>query len=386
MARAHRPRFTDPNVPPPGETAVTYGDGLKVTAGPTLELDFGTGHDQAARGDATGSSSVASTDITDSTAAGRAVLTAADAAAQRTALGLGSLATAAPNYGLTLVGSNLSVAPDALSFTATQISDSTPTGRAVLTATDAAAARAAIGVTSSGDPVRTNRRKPATSNTRLLWECDDASGPVANTGSLGSAGDLTAGAALVRRRAVLTSPLSRGIYCNSTSTGQASGAAGVIPTGASASITVWCVADVPSGWSGNQTLIARDYNASGWGAPYIAVMLSLRGGSRGVAHINVNGSYLAVDINLPATSGQILLGLTYDGATLSLWADGQLLGTSSGSGTINWGDAGAVWHLGSNGSNEGFTGTILRAGVEAEVWDAARWAEETLRTRGNWCG
>ena len=78
----------------------------------------------------------AASQISDSTAAGRTLLTAADAAAQRTALGLGTAATQA------------STAFAAASHThpASQISDSTAAGRALLTATDAAAQRTAMGV------------------------------------------------------------------------------------------------------------------------------------------------------------------------------------------------------------------------------------------------
>jgi len=228
-----------------------------------------------------------------------------------------------------------------------------------------------------------NRRPAATANTRLLWECDGTSGAVANTGSLGASGDLTAGGALVRNNVSLVSTLGAGIYCDGTSTGQAVGAAGVIPTGASSSITAWVSAVVPSGWSGNQTLLARDYAASGWGPPYIGIMLSLRGGTRAVAHVNGGGTYAAADIGLASTSGQLFIGLTYDGATLSLWADGVLLGTAGASGAIDWG-TGGKWHLGANESGEYFTGTILRAGVEQGLWDAARWRQETLRARGNW--
>lgn len=228
-----------------------------------------------------------------------------------------------------------------------------------------------------------NRRPPASANTRLLWECDGTSGAVANTGSLGSSGNLTAGGALARNSISLVSTLGAGIYCDGTSTGQAVGAAGVIPTGASSSITAWVSAVVPSGWSGNQTLLARDYAASGWAPPYIGIMLSLRGGSRAVAHVNGGGTYAAADIGLASSSGQLFIGLTYDGTTLSLWADGVLLGTAGASGAIDWG-TGGKWHLGANESGEYFTGTILRAGVEQGVWDAARWRQETLRARGNW--
>ena len=228
-----------------------------------------------------------------------------------------------------------------------------------------------------------NRRPAATANTRLLWECDGTSGAIVNTGSLGASANLTAGGALVRNNISIVSTLGAGIYCDGSSTGQASGAAGVIPTGASSSITAFAVAVVPSGWTGNQTLLARDYAASGWSPPYIGIMLSIRGGSRGVAHVNGSGTYASADIALPSSSGMILLGLTYDGATLSLWADGQLLGTAGASGAIDWGTAGN-WRLGANWSGEYFTGTILRAGVEQGVWNAARWREEYLRVRGNW--
>jgi hypothetical protein len=63
MARLNRERFPDPNVPPPGSTAVTYGDGLEVASGSVVQVDFGTGHEQAMRGDtAVGGSSPLTTD------------------------------------------------------------------------------------------------------------------------------------------------------------------------------------------------------------------------------------------------------------------------------------------------------------------------------------
>lgn len=79
-------------------------------------------------------SSITASQISDATTAGRSLLTAADAAAQRTALGLGALAVQS-------------------TITASQISDSTTAGRSLLTAADAAAQRTALGlaaVASSG--------------------------------------------------------------------------------------------------------------------------------------------------------------------------------------------------------------------------------------------
>ncbi|VTR95224.1 GK12566 gene product from transcript GK12566-RA OS=Fibrisoma limi BUZ 3 GN=BN8_03672 PE=4 SV=1 [Gemmata massiliana] len=92
--------------------------------------------------------------ISDSTTPGRALLTAVDVAAQRTALALGSSATlnvpASGNAATTEVvkGSDTRLSdartPTAHTHTASQISDGTTAGRAILTAADAAAQRAAL--------------------------------------------------------------------------------------------------------------------------------------------------------------------------------------------------------------------------------------------------
>lgn len=80
---------------------------------------------------------VSASSISDSTATGRSVLTAADAAAARTALGVAYGSTS----GTVVQGNDSRLSP-----TASSITDSTATGRAVLTATDATAARATLGV------------------------------------------------------------------------------------------------------------------------------------------------------------------------------------------------------------------------------------------------
>lgn len=81
--------------------------------------------------------SVAAASITDSTTTGRAVLTAATAADARTTLGVA--------YGTT--STTVAVGNDSrFSPSSTSITDSTATGRSLLTAADAAAARTALGV------------------------------------------------------------------------------------------------------------------------------------------------------------------------------------------------------------------------------------------------
>lgn len=82
--------------------------------------------------------------ISDSTAVGRSVLTAIDAAAARTAIGAGT-----GNSNLVIGTTSTTAKAGDYQPTAANISDSTATGRAVLTAVDAAAARAATGAGTS---------------------------------------------------------------------------------------------------------------------------------------------------------------------------------------------------------------------------------------------
>lgn len=97
-----------------------------------------------------------SVDISDSTAAGRAIVTGASPAAQRTSLGLGTAATVnVPASGDAASGESVkgddtrltdSRAPTAHSQASSTISDSTAAGRAVLTAADATAQRSSLGL------------------------------------------------------------------------------------------------------------------------------------------------------------------------------------------------------------------------------------------------
>lgn len=96
----------------------------------------------ALSGKAATSHTHASTDISDSTATGRSVVTAATAAAARAAIGAGTSDLVIGTTGTTAKAGNYQP-------TAANISDSTTVGRSVLTATDAAAARTAIGAGTS---------------------------------------------------------------------------------------------------------------------------------------------------------------------------------------------------------------------------------------------
>jgi hypothetical protein len=117
-------------------TAIGAGTG-------TSNLAIGTTSTTAKAGDY----QPASTNISDSTAVGRSVLTAADAAAARAAIGAGTGTS-------DLVIGTTSTTAKAGDYqpASTNISDSTAVGRSVLTAADAAAARAAIGAGTSSVP------------------------------------------------------------------------------------------------------------------------------------------------------------------------------------------------------------------------------------------
>ena len=81
--------------------------------------------------------SVSSTSITDSTTTGRSLLTTTDASTARTALGVAYGTTS----GTVCQGNDSRLSPNS-----TSIADATTVGKAVLTATDAAAARTTLGV------------------------------------------------------------------------------------------------------------------------------------------------------------------------------------------------------------------------------------------------
>lgn len=99
----------------------------------------------------------AASNITDASEVGRSVLTAADAAAARTAIGAGTSSLTVGTTATTAKAGNYQP-------TAADISDATATGRSVLTATDAAAARTAIGAGTSSLAIGTTATTAAAGN------------------------------------------------------------------------------------------------------------------------------------------------------------------------------------------------------------------------------
>lgn len=125
-------------------TSITAGTGLTggtITTSGTIAVDFGAGATQAAPGNHTHTAS----QISDSTSVGRSVLTAADAAAARTAI---SAAAASHTHAISDV-SGLQTALDA------KLDDSqaSVTGLSILGAADAAAVRSTLGLATTDTPV-----------------------------------------------------------------------------------------------------------------------------------------------------------------------------------------------------------------------------------------
>ena len=142
----------------------------------------------------------AAQDAIGATTVGKAVLVAADAAAARTAIGAGTYSK--PGSGIpaedltTAVQTALTSAGTALqSVSASTISDSTATGRAVLTAASAAAARTAIGAGTSDLALGT------TATTALAGNYAPTSTSITDSTTVGR-GLLTAASALAARSVI----------------------------------------------------------------------------------------------------------------------------------------------------------------------------------------
>jgi len=338
--RQHRPRFSDPNVPPPGEVALTYGVGLQIADGPTLEVDFGTGHDQVARGDAAGGGASPITTQGD--------LVIGDALGAPARLAKGS------------AGKVLTAGASTLSW------EDAPSPTV-----DLAAAERAL------------RRWPATSDTLALWEMGGSSGDLTNTGSLGSLGNLTPGAGLVRDALHIASTIGRGVRCTAASDSSAAGGVGVVPTSGTAA-TLWAVFVITTSDSSKRTAVCLDADAS-WGAPWISMMLSLQNGAL-KGDFNVDGAYHSISASMGGTGAERFACLTYDGTDAKLYLDGKLVATGNYPGAISW-SALASRHIGKNGGDaEYWGGDILRVGLENVAWSADEIAERWLRLRGDWIG
>lgn len=101
--------------------------------------------------------SVSSDDITDATTTGKSLITASDAEAVRTAIGAGTSNLAIGTTSTTAKAGNYQP-------TVANISDATAIGRSILTAADASAARSAIGAGTSSLAIGTTGTTAAAGN------------------------------------------------------------------------------------------------------------------------------------------------------------------------------------------------------------------------------
>jgi len=133
-------------------SSASISDATAVGRGLLTAVDAAAARTLIGAGTGTGTGTISSTSISDSTAVGRSLLTAASAAAALAAIGAGTGTYSKPGTGIpstdlaTAVQTSLGKANTALqTVTSASLTDATTVGKAVIVATDAAAARTATG-------------------------------------------------------------------------------------------------------------------------------------------------------------------------------------------------------------------------------------------------
>ena len=225
------------------------------------------------------------------------------------------------------------------------------------------------------------RRTPVDANSRLRWEFQGSSGTLTNTGTLGSAGDLTAGGTTVRAVQKPASTIGLGISTLATSASQATGAAG--QTVGTTAVTLWAIFTLDTVPGGAVPIICRDFNVSGWAAPYVAAALFASPTSVFSA-FSISGTYRDATASVTWTAGaQYVVVATYDGATIRTYRNGALVASGAYAGSVTWGSGSPLWHVGGNGNSEYSAITALQAGAEQAVWSASDIATHYVRAIGN---
>lgn len=238
-------------------------------------------------------------------------------------------------------------------------------------------------------PTLALRRTAATASTAMLWECNGLASPLTSTGSV-ACNLADAGAAAFNYTDAQSTLNGGAVNFTAAAGSEVVGGAGVYPDAATTtSCTMWAIVDIhvmPTGFSAG-AIICRDYAVTGgpWANPYGTGILIRASGV--VAAIGAFGGPPTYDEVASATGvvvagKQHLVGITYDGTTLRVWADGVSVASKAVASPLTWGATGS-WHLGNSGGSDLFGGTVIRAGVETTVWARADWALAYRRLTGN---
>ena len=219
----------------------------------------------------------------------------------------------------------------------------------------------------------------------LQWLLDETTGVYAQTGSA-TGGNLTVTGALAREAPGLLGDFAARF---TSSSGQyAEGAAALLPPGAAFAVAVWVKPDtLPY----DAALVVKPYASSGWSSPYASVYLYLRSG-RARCGVAISGA--PVDL-APATGPVAVIGqwshvaMVWDGAAspkLSLYLDGELVGSSSPAGTdVDW-NADGAWQISNSRAAEGIVGVVGGARAWGVALTAAQVREDFRRGAGTYRG
>jgi hypothetical protein len=348
-----------------GEVPLSTGAGTTYVAanfgdevGAAIADGIGSTLGQALIGDGAG-------DIIQTSADVSAVLAAADAAAARAALGVAG----APTSGTLAARPASPAAGDAYA----------------VTSGDASGDRYQCFVAGSWSLVSYDRLV-GVGAPYLQWLLDEAAGTYAQTGSA-TGGTLTVTGAVAREAPGL---LGENAARFTSDNGQyAEGGASLTPPSGAFSVSVWVKPDLIGSVA---SLFVKPFASSGWLTPFASVYLYLQISGRVRCGVTIAGS----PVDLSPASGPVAVvaqwsqvAMVWDGAgspKLSLYLDGELVGSSSPAGTdVDWNTDGA-WSVSNSRAADGIRGTVGGARVWGVALTAAQVREDFRRGAGIYRG
>lgn len=234
-----------------------------------------------------------------------------------------------------------------------------------------------------------DRYTPIDEHTLIQWKLDEALGPpFANTGTAGTLNLIlrdtagTNGKTTPPRSSSGPFGLCRKFYdttlCTETPT------CTVEPTGNSFSVHAWAYS---TSYSTYNILVSKAYAYKGnsWVPPFAAIHNT---NCMRTATITVSGTlyeYNISAVHYPTDGAWHHCAMTYDGATLNYYIDGDIVSTNARAGTIDYGGHGP-WMVGGNvmvdTSTEQFCGQICDIRIENTVRSQAYFA--ALYRRAMW--